>query len=159
MITRQPHRPALGALSRLTQWPPGGFAAQERGEVFGQDDDASQQVAVFPDEHAPLQTVDDELPTVRARLSEMPLRRLRQWGGRLAGWAATSDWGWPVSVSESGPAGREVRRRTISLFGWVGLQYAGSSSGILIAFERDEIVPPLSINASWVVSASRVRWE
>ena len=48
-----------------------------------------QQVALFPEEHAPLQTADDDLHVVRLRLSEMTLRRPRQWG---ACWLACGLW-------------------------------------------------------------------
>jgi hypothetical protein len=48
--------------------------------LFGQDDDAPQQVALFPEEHAPDQPGVDELPVVRIRLAQMSMRRPRQWG-------------------------------------------------------------------------------
>lgn len=47
-------------------------------KLFAQDDDAPQQVALFPEQHAPVQTDDDALPIVRVRLSQMSLRKPRQ---------------------------------------------------------------------------------
>lgn len=58
-------------------------------EVFGQDEDAPQQVALFPEEHAPVEINDDALPIVRVRLSQMSLRRPRQWG---ACWLGCELW-------------------------------------------------------------------
>ena len=49
-------------------------------ELFGADDDAPQQVALFPEEFAPAQIGVEEFPIVRIRLSELSLRRPRQWG-------------------------------------------------------------------------------
>ncbi len=50
-------------------------------ELFGADDAAPQQVALFPEEFAPEQKFGvEEFPIVRIRLSEMSLRRPRQWG-------------------------------------------------------------------------------
>jgi transposase len=49
-------------------------------DLFGQDDDAPRQVALFPEEHAPVQAEGDQLPIVRIRLSQMSLHRPRQWG-------------------------------------------------------------------------------
>jgi hypothetical protein len=58
-------------------------------QLFGQDDDAPLQVALFPEEHAPAQIADDDLPVVRVRLSAMSLRRPRQWG---ACWLGCELW-------------------------------------------------------------------
>ncbi len=58
-------------------------------DLFGQDEVAPQQVALFPEEHAPLETADDSLPVVRIRLSAMSLRRPRQWG---ACWLGCELW-------------------------------------------------------------------
>jgi transposase len=58
-------------------------------DVFGQDGDVPQQIALFPDEHAPVQTDDESLPIVRVRLAEMSLRRPRQWG---ACWLGCELW-------------------------------------------------------------------
>jgi hypothetical protein len=57
--------------------------------LFSQDDGAPQQVALFPEEHAPVQTADTELPIVRVRLSQLSLRRPRQWG---ACWLGCELW-------------------------------------------------------------------
>ena len=46
-------------------------------ELFGQDD-PPQQVALFPEEHAPAHVGVEEFPIVRVRLSQMALRRPRQ---------------------------------------------------------------------------------
>lgn len=57
--------------------------------LFGQEDGAPQQVALFPEEFAPVQNDDDALPIVRVRLWEMSLRRPRQWG---ACWLGCELW-------------------------------------------------------------------
>lgn len=58
-------------------------------ELFGQDEEPPRQVALFPEDHAPVQSDDDCLPVVRIRLSEMSLRRPRQWG---ACWLGCELW-------------------------------------------------------------------
>ena len=58
-------------------------------DLFGQDDDAPQHVALFSDEHAPDALRADELPIVRIKLSQMSLRRPRQWG---AWWLGCELW-------------------------------------------------------------------
>ena len=58
-------------------------------ELFGQDEAAPRQVALFPEEHAPAQVGVEEFPVVRVRLSQMALRRPRQWG---AGWLGCQLW-------------------------------------------------------------------
>jgi transposase len=58
-------------------------------ELFGQDEDAPRQVALFPEEHAPAQVGVGEFPVVRVRLSQMALRRPRQWG---ACWLGCQLW-------------------------------------------------------------------
>jgi transposase len=58
-------------------------------ELFGQDEDAPRQVALFPEEHAPAHVGVEELPIVRVRLAQMALRRPRQWG---AGWLGCELW-------------------------------------------------------------------
>jgi len=58
-------------------------------ELFGQDDDAPTQVVLFPEDHAPVQADDNDLPVVRIKLSEMALRRPRQWG---ACWLGCELW-------------------------------------------------------------------
>ena len=54
-------------------------------QLFGQDEEAPQQVALFPEEHAPAEVGVDEVPVVRIRLNEMSLRRARQWGACCLG--------------------------------------------------------------------------
>ena len=58
-------------------------------ELFGQDEDAPRQVALFPEEHAPAHVGTEEFPIVRVRLSQMTLRRSRQWG---ACWLGRQLW-------------------------------------------------------------------
>ena len=58
-------------------------------ELFGQDEDAPRQVALFPEEHAPAHVGVEEFPVVRVRLSQMALRRPRQWG---ACWLGCQLW-------------------------------------------------------------------
>jgi hypothetical protein len=58
-------------------------------DLFGQDDGAPQQAALFPEEHAPVQSDGDSLPIVRVRLAGMSLRRPRQWG---ACWLGCEQW-------------------------------------------------------------------
>jgi hypothetical protein len=58
-------------------------------ELFGQDEDAPQQVALFPEEHAPTHVGVEEFPVVRVRLAQMALRRPRQWG---ACWLGCQLW-------------------------------------------------------------------
>lgn len=58
-------------------------------ELFAEDEDTPRQVALFPEEHAPRELVDEHLPIVRIRLSQMSLRRPRQWG---ACWLGCELW-------------------------------------------------------------------
>jgi transposase len=58
-------------------------------ELFGQDEDAPRQVALFPEEHAPAPVGVEEFPVVRVRLSQMALCRPRQWG---ACWLGCQLW-------------------------------------------------------------------
>ena len=58
-------------------------------ELFGQEEGAPRQVALFPEEHAPLPSADDLWPIVRVRLAQMALRRPRQWG---ACWLGCELW-------------------------------------------------------------------
>lgn len=58
-------------------------------ELFGKDQSAPQQVALFAEDHAPEQVGVDELPIVRLRLAAMRLERPRQWG---ACWLACLLW-------------------------------------------------------------------
>ena len=59
-------------------------------EVLGQDNAAApQQVALFPEEHAPLDSAEGGVPVVRIKLAELALRRPRQWG---ACWLGCELW-------------------------------------------------------------------
>ena len=58
-------------------------------ELFGQDEDAPRQVALFPEELAPASVGVEEFPVVRVRLAQMSLRRPRQWG---ACWLGCQLW-------------------------------------------------------------------
>ncbi len=76
-------------------------------DLFGQDDDAPQQVALFPDEHAPDALRADELPIVRIKLSQMSLRRPRQWGACWLGCELWQQLGLDTFWRERLPASRE----------------------------------------------------
>ena len=79
-------------------------------DLFGQDEGAPQQVALFPEEHAPDSLGIEEMPIVRIRLSQMSLRRPRQWG---ACWLSCELWqqlGLEAFWSERVPASREGTR-------------------------------------------------
>lgn len=58
-------------------------------ELFGQDEGTPQQVALFPEEHAPKHVGVDEFPVVQLRIQAMRLERPRQWG---ACWLACQLW-------------------------------------------------------------------
>ena len=79
-------------------------------EIFGQDDEAPQQVALFPEEYAPDTLGTDELPIVRIRLSQMSLRRPRQWGACWLGCELWRQLGLDAFWDEHLPAGREGTR-------------------------------------------------
>lgn len=76
-------------------------------DLFGQDDDAHQQVALFPDEHAPVQRAGDDLPIVRVRLAQMSLRRPRQWGACWLGCVLWRQLGLDAFWREHLPASRK----------------------------------------------------
>lgn len=57
--------------------------------LFGHHDEAPQQVALFPDQYAPIETADAGLPIVRIDLGAMSLRKPRQWG---ACWLGCELW-------------------------------------------------------------------
>ena len=78
--------------------------------LFGQDDAAPQQVALFPDEHAPDALRVDELPIVRIKLSQMSLRRPRQWGACWLGCELWQQLGLDTFWRERLPASREGTR-------------------------------------------------
>ena len=79
-------------------------------DLFGMDDDAPQQVALFPEEHAPAQVAADELPIVRIKLTEMSLRRPRQWGACWLGCELWRQLGLDVFWRELLPRGRQGAR-------------------------------------------------
>ena len=79
-------------------------------EIFGQDDAAPQQVALYPEEYAPDTLGTDELPIVRIRLSQMSLRRPRQWGACWLGCELWRQLGGDAFWDEHLPAGREGTR-------------------------------------------------
>lgn len=79
-------------------------------ELFGRDDGAPQQVALFPEEHAPDTLAADELPIVRVRLTGMSLRRPRQWGACWRGCELWQQLGLDAFWRERLPASREGTR-------------------------------------------------
>lgn len=79
-------------------------------DLFGQDDEAPLQVALFCDEHAPETLRADDLPVVRIKLSEMSLRRPRQWGACWLGCELWQQLGLDVFWRERLPASREGTR-------------------------------------------------
>ena len=76
-------------------------------DLFGQDEAAPRQVALFPDEHAPVQSADADLPIVRIRLAEMSLRRPRQWGACWLGCVLWQQLGLDSFWLEHLPASRK----------------------------------------------------
>ena len=62
---------------------------RKTAELFGQNEDTPCQVALFPEEHAPVPVGLAEFPLVRVWLSQVALRRPRQWG---AGWLGCQLW-------------------------------------------------------------------
>ena len=79
-------------------------------DLFGQDDEAPQQVALFPDEYAPVQSADDDLPIVRLRLGAMSLRRPRQWGACWLGCELWQQLGLDAFWRDRLPPSREGTR-------------------------------------------------
>ena len=80
-------------------------------EVFGQNDNAPQQVALFPDAHAPVENANDfSLPIVRLRLDQMSLRRPRQWGACWLGCELWKQLGLDAFWRERLPENREGTR-------------------------------------------------
>jgi transposase len=79
-------------------------------DLFGMDDDAPQQVALFPEEHAPAQVAADELPIVRIKLGQMSLRRPRQWGACWLGCELWRQLGLDAFWRELLPCGRQGAR-------------------------------------------------
>jgi transposase len=79
-------------------------------ELFGQEDDAPRQVALFPEEFAPVECADDFLPIVRVRLAAMSLRRPRQWGACWLGCELWRQLGLDTFWGERLHAGRKGTR-------------------------------------------------
>ena len=78
--------------------------------LFGQDDDAPRQVALFPEEHAPAEVGAEEFPVMRVRLSQMALRRPRQWGACWLGCELWEQLGMGGFWREKLPPSREGTR-------------------------------------------------
>ena len=79
-------------------------------ELIGQDEDAPRQVALFPEEHAPAEVGTGEFPVVRLRLSQMTLRRPRQWGACWLGCELWEQLGLGEFWREKLPPSREGTR-------------------------------------------------
>jgi transposase len=80
-------------------------------EVFGEEEAAPQQVALFPEEHAPeVEERDQFAVVVRIRLSEMSLRRPRQWGACWLGCELWRQLGLDDFWRERLPASRKGTR-------------------------------------------------
>lgn len=79
-------------------------------DLFGEDDGAPQQVALFADEHAPDAMPTDDLPIVRIRLTQMSLCRPRQWGACWLGCELWQQLGLDDFWRERLPASREGTR-------------------------------------------------
>jgi hypothetical protein len=79
-------------------------------EIFGQDEDAPQQVALFPEEHAPDEEGPGEWPVVRINLKKLSLRRPRQWGACWLGCELWRQLGLDVFWRERLPVSREGTR-------------------------------------------------
>jgi transposase len=79
-------------------------------ELFGQDEDAPRQVALFPEEHAPAHVGVEEFPIVRVRLAQMALRRARQWGACWLGCQLWEQLGLGGFWRDKLPPGREGTR-------------------------------------------------
>lgn len=79
-------------------------------DLFGQDDAAPQQAALFPDDLAPAVCPDDTLPIVSLRLGAMSLRRPRQWGACWLGCELWRQLGLEAFWRECLPPSREGTR-------------------------------------------------
>ena len=80
-------------------------------DLFGMDDDAPRQVALFPEEHAPFDAAAaDAVPVVRIKLAQMSLRRPRQWGACWLGCELWRQLGLDVFWRELLPRGRQGAR-------------------------------------------------
>lgn len=78
--------------------------------VFSEDADTPQQVALFPEEHAPEASGAEELPIVRIKLAQMALRKPRQWGACWLGCQLWQQLGLDEFWSARLPASREGTR-------------------------------------------------
>lgn len=78
--------------------------------LFGQDGTAPQQAFLFPDEHAPVETADSDLPIVRLHLGAMSLRKPRQWGACWLGCELWQQLGLDVFWRDHLPPSREGTR-------------------------------------------------
>ena len=85
-------------------------AWRETVDLFGKDDAAPQQVALFSDEHAPDVLRADDLPIVRIKLTAMSLRRPRQWGACWLGCELWQQLGLDAFWRERLPTSREGTR-------------------------------------------------
>ena len=84
---------------------------QKTIELFERNGDtAPQQVALFPEEHLPLDAGLREVPAVGIRLSEMRLMRPRQWGACWLGSQLWDQLGLDGFWRERLPVGREGAR-------------------------------------------------
>jgi hypothetical protein len=79
-------------------------------ELFGQEEDAPQQVALFPEEHAPDKEDAGAWPIVRINLKKISLRRPRQWGACWLGCELWQQLRLDVFWRERLPASREGTR-------------------------------------------------
>lgn len=79
-------------------------------KLFGQDEDAPRQVALFPEDHVPLVIDEHDPPIVRIKLSGMSLRRPRQWGACWLGCVLWRQLGLDGFWRERLPPSREGTR-------------------------------------------------
>jgi transposase len=79
-------------------------------DLFGKDDEAPQQVALFPDEQVTDAQQADDLPVVRIKLSQMSLCRPRQWGACWLGCELWQQLGLDAFWRERLPPSREGTR-------------------------------------------------
>lgn len=79
-------------------------------ELFGQEDGAPQQVALFPETHAPTCLAEGDVPIVAIRLSAMRLMRPRQWGACWLGCELWRQLGLDGFWLDKLPVGRQGAR-------------------------------------------------
>jgi len=95
---------------------------QKTIDLFAREgDSARQQVALFPEEHLPLDVVRREIPAVGIRLSEMRLVRPRQWGACWLGCQLWEQLGLDDFWAQRLPMGRQGARwddivKTIAIY-------------------------------------------